>query len=122
MRGHLLEAESAAAGAVKEASQLRQQLRSAQSRNQNQPADAAVLSRQTSSVFDQVMKETYEALKDEFQSNVVYKVRKCLGRTNKRHRNFSEYYQMLHTTDRPHALQLLPVWLVQLSSCNPKVA
>ncbi|KAL3133549.1 hypothetical protein ABBQ38_007399 [Trebouxia sp. C0009 RCD-2024] len=73
LRGHLLEAESAAAGAVKEASQLRQQLRSAQSRNQNQPADAAVLSRQTSSVFDQVMKETYEALKDEFQSNVVYK-------------------------------------------------
>ncbi|KAL3148840.1 hypothetical protein ABBQ32_001716 [Trebouxia sp. C0010 RCD-2024] len=73
LRGQLLEAESAAAGAVKEAAQLRQQLRSAQSRNQNQPADAAVLSRQTSSVFDQVMKETYEALKDEFQSNVVYK-------------------------------------------------
>lgn len=88
MRGQLLEAESAAAGAVKEAAQLRQQLRSAQSRNQNQPADAAVLSRQTSSVFDQVMKETYEALKDEFQSNVVYKVHpECLV----------IYYQMLCT-------------------------
>lgn len=74
MRAQLLEAESAAAFAVKETAQLRQQLRSAQLINQNPPTDVAALSRQTSSVIDQVMKETYEALKDEFQSNVVYKV------------------------------------------------
>lgn len=76
MRGQLLAAESTAADAVKEATHLRQQLRSAQSRRQTPTAatDVAELSRQTSAVFDQVMKETYEALKDEFQPSVVYKV------------------------------------------------
>ena len=76
LRGQLLAAESTAADAVKEAGQLRQQLRSAQSRSQNPTAapDVAELSRQTSSIFDRVMKETFEALKDEFQPSVVYKV------------------------------------------------
>ena len=76
LRGQLLAAESTAADAVKESGQLRQQLRSAQSRSQNSTAaaDIAELSRQTSSVFDHVMKETFEALKDEFQPSVVYKV------------------------------------------------
>ena len=76
LRGQLLAAESNAADAIKEAGQLRQQLRSAQSRSQNLTAapDIAELSRQTSSVFDHVMKETFEALKDEFQPSVVYKV------------------------------------------------
>ena len=76
LRGQLLAAESTAADAVKEAGQLRQQLCSAQSRSQNVTSapDVAELSRQTSSVFDHVMKETLEALKDEFQPSVVYKV------------------------------------------------
>ena len=76
LRGQLLAAESTAAEAVKEAGQLRHQLRSAQSRSQNLIAvpDVAELSRQTSSVFDHVMKETFEALTDEFQPSVVYKV------------------------------------------------
>ena len=74
LRGQLLEAESAAAAAVNEAAQLGQQLRSAQPGNQSQPADVALVSKQASSVLDQVMKQTYEALKDEFQSSVMYKV------------------------------------------------
>lgn len=76
LRGQLLAAEATAADAVKEAGHLRQQLRSAHSRSQNPTAapDVAELHTQTSSVFDQVMKETFEALKDEFQPSVVYKV------------------------------------------------
>lgn len=76
LRGQLLTAESTAADAVKEAGQLRQQLRAAQARSQNPSAapNVAELHRQTSSVFDQIMKETFEALKDEFQPSVVYKV------------------------------------------------
>ena len=76
LRGQLLAAESTAADAVKEAGQLRQQLRAAHSRSQNPTAapDVAELRKQTSSVFDQVMKATFEALKDEFQPSVVYKV------------------------------------------------
>ena len=77
IRQQLLAAELQSADAIKEAAHLRQQLRSSQSKSQSQSgtADAAGLSRQTSSVLDQAMRETYEALKEEFQSDAVYKVR-----------------------------------------------
>lgn len=76
LKEQLFAAESATATAVRESAQLRQQLRSTQSKGQNSitTTNNAELSRQTSSVVDQVMKETYEALKDEFQSDVTYKV------------------------------------------------
>ncbi len=76
LREQLLAAESATAGAVKESSQLRHQLHSLQSKSQTQakPSHHAELTRQVTPVIDQLLKETYTALRDEFQSDVMYKV------------------------------------------------
>ena len=76
LRDQLLAAESVTSTAVKESAHLRQQLRAANAKAQGMPESTKVveLSRQTSSAFDQIMKETYEALRDEFQPDVAYKV------------------------------------------------
>ena len=78
LREQLLAAESATAGAVKESTHLRQQLRSLQSRSASQATspEQAELTRQVSPVIDQLLRETYTALRDEFQSDVMYKVRR----------------------------------------------
>ena len=75
LREQLLAAEVTTAGAVKEAAHLRQQLRSLQ-RTQSQvtPPTQAELSSQVMPVIDLLMKDTYTALRDEFQSDVTYKV------------------------------------------------
>lgn len=77
LREQLLAAESATAGAVKESTHLRQQLRSMQSRSGSQATlpEQAELTRQVTPVIDQLLRETYTALRDEFQSDVMYKVR-----------------------------------------------
>ncbi len=77
LREQLLAAESASAGAVKESTHLRQQLRSLQSRSAGQVTspEQAELTRQVTPVIDQLLRETYTALRDEFQSDVTYKVR-----------------------------------------------
>ena len=77
MREQLLAAESASAGAVKESTHLRQQLRSLQSRSASHATtpEQAELTRQVTPVIDQLLRETYTALRDEFQSDVMYKVR-----------------------------------------------
>ncbi len=77
LREQLLAAESASAGAVKESTHLRQQLRSLQSRSAGQATspEQAELTRQVTPVIDQLLRETYTALRDEFQSDVTYKVR-----------------------------------------------
>lgn len=77
LREQLLAAESATAGAVKECTQLRQQLRSLQSKSHSQAPspEHAELTRQVTPVIDQLLKETYTALRDEFQADVTYKVR-----------------------------------------------
>ncbi|KAA6425581.1 MAG: hypothetical protein FRX49_04478 [Trebouxia sp. A1-2] len=75
LREQLLAAESATAGAVKESTHLRQQLRSMQSRSGSQATlpEQAELTRQVTPVIDQLLRETYTALRDEFQSDVMYK-------------------------------------------------
>ena len=77
LREQLLAAESASAGAVKESTHLRQQLRSLQSRSASHATspEQAELTRQVTPVIDQLLRETYTALRDEFQSDVMYKVR-----------------------------------------------
>lgn len=77
LREQLLAAESTTAGAVKECAQLRQQLRNLQSKSHSQAPlpDHAELTRQVTPVIDQLLKETYTALRDEFQADVTYKVR-----------------------------------------------
>ena len=77
LREQLLAAESASAGAVKESTHLRQQLRSLQSRSAGQATspEQADMTRQVTPVIDQLLRETYTALRDEFQSDVMYKVR-----------------------------------------------
>lgn len=75
LREQLLAAESASAGAVKESTHLRQQLRSLQSRSASHATspEQAELTRQVTPVIDQLLRETYTALRDEFQSDVMYK-------------------------------------------------
>ena len=75
LREQLLAAEVTTAGAVKEAAHLRQQLRSLQrTQSQATPPSQAELSSQVMPVIDLLMKDTYTALRDEFQSDVTYKV------------------------------------------------
>lgn len=75
MREQLLAAEAAAAGAAKEAAHLRQQLRSVQRTQSQVPShSSAELSQQVLPVVDLLMKDTYTALREEFQSDVMYKV------------------------------------------------
>ena len=77
LREQLLSAEVTTAGAVKEAAHLRQQLRSLQrTQSQARPSPHAELSSQVMPVIDLLMKDTYTALRDEFQSDVMYKVSK----------------------------------------------
>lgn len=122
VRQQVLAAESKAADAVKEAAHLRQQLRSAQSKGQSQSAgaDAAGLSRQTSSVLGQVMRETYEALKEEFQPDTVYKV--ChAALTRLPYRSGHLLHIMWHAVDLISSLHL-PQYLGVLVHCKKRCA
>lgn len=82
LRDQLRAAESSTAGAFKESAQLRQQLRSVQAKSHSQTTtpDHADLTRQVSPVIDQLLKETYTALREEFQSDGMYKVSYCFSR------------------------------------------
>ena len=75
LREQLLAAEVTTAGAVKEAALLRQQLRSLQkTQGQAAPTTRAELTDQVMPVIDNLMKDTYTALRDEFQADITYKV------------------------------------------------
>ena len=82
LREQLLAAESATAGAIKESTQLRQQLRGLQftSHSHISSPDHAAVASQVTPLIRQLLKETYKILKEEFQSDVMYKVSSAILR------------------------------------------